>query len=114
MHALGLLRLLTAVCLSIAAGCQSTTGQVSGGRYTAPEELFSLPVPRLGPGLDVEDGISTNPDNGLRSGFVSFHDDFGNVRSITYEEAPADWSRPEGSDAQDMLRDCFREACLPQ
>lgn len=68
------------------AGCQSTAGTVSDGRYVAPENLFSMQVPQLSLGLAVEDGFGKSPDGGLRAGFVSFHDDFGQVRSITYEE----------------------------
>jgi hypothetical protein len=90
------------------ASCASTTvGKVSGGRYTAPDDLFSMPIPQLGLGLVVEDDFGTSPDGSLRAGHVSFHDDFGGIRSIAYEEFPEE-ARAEVN-SQEAMRSYFND-----
>lgn len=70
------------------SACSSTNGSVSEGRYTAPHGQFSLPIPRLPLDAQLEDGAEKDSKTGLRAGYVSFHDDLGDVRSIDYEEVP--------------------------
>lgn len=76
--------------LALLASCSSLKGDQSGGRYTAPDGLFSLPVPALSMGAVTEDKCGTSPQTKLVTGSVSFHDDFGHVSAIQYERIPAD------------------------
>lgn len=66
-----------AVGLLISDVCAATRGRVSGGTYTSPLGNFTVPVPQ---------GIGTRTQDQFDgySGIVSFHDDFGSLKSIFY------------------------------
>jgi hypothetical protein len=49
-----------------------------------------LPVPELGLGGTIEDKVGTTPETKFPTGLVSFHDDFGRIRTIVYTELPAE------------------------
>jgi hypothetical protein len=83
----------SAAALALLASCSSLAGEKSGGRYTAPGGIFSLPVPDLSLGARVEDQHGTQTESNLLVGWVSFHDDFGSVRSVRYEQFPSDVAR---------------------
>ncbi|MFC1536453.1 hypothetical protein ACFL48_01400 [Pseudomonadota bacterium] len=65
------------VSLLFLSGFTSTHEQRSDDRYISPLDNFSVPIPK-GAGQRVQD---KNDENG---GMVSFHDDFGSLRSIFY------------------------------
>jgi hypothetical protein len=106
---------IACVLLSVTAACQSTNPRVSDGRYTSPDGLLSVAVPKLGPGQTIEDQFVTDPKTGQHAGFVSFHDDFGSVRSITYGEIKSEIaaSFEDPARAQATLRAHAREKQLP-
>jgi hypothetical protein len=91
---------IASMCVSMTA-CRSTVGSISDGRYTAPENVLSLPVPKLSMGEETRDGTDKDPKTGLRGGFVTFYDEFGDVRSVEYEDLPPEqagaMSDPEGA-----------------
>lgn len=102
------------VSLALSTGCSSLAGDRSGERYTAPEQLFSLPLPALSLGATIEDQCSTNPDTKLVVGMVSFHDDFGGLRVIQYEQLAAAVGREfsEPASASAALRGCLHDMTL--
>lgn len=96
----------SAAALALLASCSSLAGETSGDRYTAPGGVFSLPVPDVSLGARVEDQYGTQPESELSFGWVSFHDDFGSVRSVRYEQLPSDVARQfsDPARAAEMLR----------
>ena len=72
--------ILTSIFL---AGCSTTGGHVVSGMYNSPHDNFAVPLPKLGMGTKVQEQSFEN------SGYVSFHDDFGSLRSIEYSRLPA-------------------------
>ncbi|MBI4585865.1 MAG: hypothetical protein HY717_17790 [Planctomycetes bacterium] len=88
---MAILRSVSFLWILLLAGCGSLVGKVSGGRYVAPDGVFSVPVPRLplppAERFYIEDSARTDPRSGVRSGNVSFSDTLGRVRSVAYEEA---------------------------
>ena len=97
-----------AVSLALLAGCTNLKGKESGGRYTAPEGLFSLPVPNMGLGHRIEDRVATNPQTELQGGAVAFEDDYASVRAIEYDQIP-----PGYEATKEMMRSHLHDAKLP-
>ena len=97
---------LSAVSLVFLASCSSLAGDQSGGRYTAPGGLFSVAVPQMSLGAATEDSTGKNPETNLPVGSVSFHDDFGYVCAIQYEQIDTEVSQKLSDKARttDMLR----------
>ncbi|HIF63363.1 MAG TPA: hypothetical protein EYG16_08925 [Deltaproteobacteria bacterium] len=83
----------------VVAGCATTQSQVANGLYTSPHENFTVPVPNMGLGLRIQDQTFET------SGFVSFHDDFGELRRIDYSPLPAN--------ATVVYRDLIQNVVLP-
>ena len=102
--------------LALLASCSSLKGDQSGGRYTAPGGLFSLPVPALSMGAAVQDKSSTNPQTRLVAGSVTFHDDFGQVRSIQYEQIALELGKKlsEPASATGALRGYMSDVSLAE
>jgi hypothetical protein len=102
--------LLALGCLT---GCSGLGGKVSGGRYSEPSGLFSVAVPDLTAGLRIEDGQGKT-DGGMRTGAVSFHDDFGHVRAIQYEQVPSEKSQQfsDPARATELLQGCVHGVTL--
>ncbi len=67
----------------VVAGCATTKGSISGGKYQSPLNNFTVALPNW-TNLKIRD---QNDDN---SGSVAFHDDLGNLSAITYLRLPAD------------------------
>jgi hypothetical protein len=105
---------LSAASLTFLTSCSSLAGDDSGGRYTAPDGLFSLPLPALSLGAATEDQSGTDPESKLRVGSVSFHDDFGHVIAIQYEQIAADVSQKfsDPARATEMLRGATSDVTL--
>lgn len=105
----------SAVLLAFLASCSGLAGDRSGGRYTAPGDLFSLPFPRLSLGSTVEDQSGMNPDTKLAAGMVSFHDDFGSLRVIQYEQVPPDVGQglSDPTIASGAMRGSLHDLILP-
>jgi hypothetical protein len=80
---------LAALCITLLAGCQSTEGSVSDGRYESPLKDYSVPIPVSGPGLKIEDAVTPDSASPLREAHVSFHNDFGNLVAIECAQIPA-------------------------
>lgn len=53
------------------------------GTYISPHGNFTVPYPQMGAGMRVQKQSFES------SGFVSFHDDFGSLKSIEYSLLPA-------------------------
>jgi len=100
--------------LALCVACESLNG-VRDGTYTSPDGAFSMPVPRLSAGLAIENG-GAPPAGSARKGYVSFHDDFGHVRSITYEQVAPELAAvfAGGEHADESLSAFLREKFLPQ
>jgi len=77
-------RLAACALLGLCA-CRHTAGSIEDGRYVAHDNAFSLPVPKLSVGMAVQQGLDKDPFGEVTAGYVTFHDDFGNMRSIEYE-----------------------------
>jgi len=105
---------LPASLLAFLASCSSLAGNRSGDRYTAPDGLFSLPIPALSLGATLEDQSGTNPETKLKIGRVSFHDDLGGLRLIQYEQVPAEVGQQfvDPSRATGALRGCTHDVTL--
>jgi hypothetical protein len=71
--------------LAFTAACHTAVGRVKDGVYTAHDEVFSLPVPKLSVGLALQEGLDRDPFDNVTGGYVDFHDDFGSLRSVVYE-----------------------------
>ena len=99
---------VVAISLALLAGCSSLKGKESGERYTAPDGLFSVPVPKLARGQRTEDRVETNPETNLRAGAVAFTDDFASVRAIEYDRIPPGYEATE-----DMMRSHLHDKRLP-
>lgn len=57
-------------------------GRVIDGRYFSPQKGFSFAVPDLGPNATTKDGYV----DAIGAGGVHFHDDFGTVVAVQYNE----------------------------
>jgi hypothetical protein len=87
-------RALSYVLLAfIMSGCGMGGGNIWEGKYSSPLDNFSLTVPS-GIGMKVTD---RGDDNG---GMVSFHDDFGNLKAVTYMRLPASVTKGLNDPAQ--------------
>lgn len=93
----------------VLSGQAMAGGNVSGGRYTSPLKNFSLPVPS-GMGVKIDEA---GDDFG---GIVSFHDDFGNLRAISYLRLPPEIVEIFDDAAQRdfAYRSYLYEALLPE
>jgi hypothetical protein len=80
------LRLALSASIVFFASCHATVGRVEEGRYIAYDDAFSLPVPRLSVGMGVQQGLDKDTSGHVTAGYVNFHDDFANLRSIEFEE----------------------------
>lgn len=80
---------LACAVLALAPSCRHTAGSVEDGRYIAHDNAFSLPVPKLSVGMAIQQGLDKDPFGQVTAGYVTFHDDFGNMRSIEYEQITA-------------------------
>src|SRR5262245_27893325 len=78
-----------ALLVGSGTGCMGLAGSIEEDRYVAPAGAFSMPVPDLSVGLAIQDGTDKHRVSGLPVGYVSFHDDFGNIRSVQYMTLPA-------------------------
>jgi hypothetical protein len=81
--------ILASCALIVASACRHTAGSIDGDRYVAHDNAFSLPVPKLSVGLAVQQGLDKDTFGNVIAGYVTFHDDFGNMRSIEYEAMTA-------------------------
>lgn len=92
----------------VIAGCATTKGTISGGKYQSPLNNFSVALPNW-INLKIRD------QNDANGGSVSFHDDLGNLWAITYLRLSA------GSDAAFIdnekryvaYRDYFNSIAVP-
>ena len=102
---------VAALAVLLLTSCPSnppTKGKLDGDVYASPHGNFTMAIP-LGPGLGrvVRDDAS---DLRGKEGFVSIHNDFGDVRSVEYAEIPAtETDRFEGGDVQGSLRWGYHE-----
>lgn len=112
----GRILLVPALLLALLVGCSSLAGRQSGGRYTAPDGLFSLPVPELGLGATIEDEVSTDPQTKQKAGMVYFHDDMGGLRVVRYEQISPEAARAlaDASFAAGALRSSLHDVILAE
>jgi hypothetical protein len=75
-------RTLAIGILVLISGCVVAVEGKQNGNYISPHGNFTVPYPQMGAGMRVQKQSFES------SGFVSFHDDFGNLISIEYSLLP--------------------------
>jgi hypothetical protein len=75
--------LALAAALAFAPACFAGQGRVEGGKYHAPLDNFTVPVPRL-------TGLQVQEESDETGGMVAFHGDLGTNRGVVYVRLPPD------------------------
>ena len=102
---------LVGMLSAVPGGAGSLKGKVKKGVYEAPGKIFRVPVPG-GIGMRVNDGFEHDPQAGDIGG-VSFHDDFGNLKMISYASLPGVPNFPESTAEYQMLEAFVQQVAMP-
>lgn len=107
-----LLIALTAVFPTAPASAASLKGKVKKGVYESPAKNFRVPVP-AGLGMRVNDGFQRAGPEAGDVGAVSFHDDLGALRMITYMSLDRVPAFPDSATECRTLEAFIRDVAMP-